>query len=337
MNGNGVKSIFFFLGLSALVASGCKNKSSCISSPDISHITLDLKVDRLDKKLFSLRSKAELEKLLDKNPVFREKFLFESQYPDDSILINRFYGLLHDPYIDTLWTETNQVFGDLTDIKSQFSDAFKRIKYYYPRFTPPRIQTAFTGLAHDMYISDSLIIIGLDYYLGESASYRPLNTPDYILKRYRKENIVPNTLLLLSEKFNKTDMEDKTLLADMVYYGKAYYFSKQMLPCVPDSIFLGYTQKEMHDINASKGVIWANFIENELLYETDYALKDKFISERPKTFEIGQNCPGRIGRWVGWEIVKAYMDKNDTTSFIGLMNNNDAKEIFRISRYKPRI
>jgi gliding motility-associated lipoprotein GldB len=314
----------------------CSNNETCIPSPDISNIELSLETERLDKKLFKIHTKTELKDLLDKNWVFSEIFLNRSQYPHDSILLNRFYTLLQNQSIDTLWQETNRLFGDLSEISSQFENAFKRIKYYYPDFIPPKVQFVFTGLTHDMYVSDSLIVIGLDYYLGDNATYRPLNIPGYILKRYRKENIVPNSLLLLSEKYNKIDVRDKALLADMIFYGKAFYFSKQMLPCVADSIFLGYTPKEMRDIFYSQEIIWANFIENEALFDTNHLIKDKFIAERPKTFEIGQNCPGRIGRWIGWEIVKSYMENNPDMILSDLMKISDSRVLFEKSGFKPR-
>jgi hypothetical protein len=314
----------------------CSKKDACIPSPDISNINLSLDIDRLDKKLFKIHTRTELKELLDDNFAFSEIFLARSQYPYDSIFINRFYDLLNNPAIDTLWKETESVFGDLEDITMQFENSFKRIKYYYPEFIPPKIQFVFTGLSHDMYVSDSLIIVGLDYYLGDEASYRPVDIPDYILKRYRKENIVPNSLLLLSQKYNQIDIRDKTLLGEMIFYGKAFYFSRQMLPCVPDSIFLGYSPKEMEDIFHGQEIIWANFIENEVLFDTNHHIKDKFIAERPKTFEIGQNCPGRIGRWIGWEIVKDYMENNSEASLPDLMKNNNSRIIFERSGFKPR-
>jgi gliding motility-associated lipoprotein GldB len=315
----------------------CNKNKNCVPAPDISNISLELQLERVDQELFNIQSKNDLAQIIRQNPVFSEVFLMRSQYPHDSILVDRFYNLLHDPSIDTLWQETQQVFGDLKEVENQFVDAFKRIKYFYPDFTVPRIKTVFSGLSQDMYLSDTLIIIGLDYYLGNDATFRPLNTPEYILKRYRKENIVPNTLLFISEKYNQTNPDDQSLLADMIYYGKSYYFSKQMLPCVPDSIFLGYTPREMIDIQKNEGIIWANFIENELLYETNHFIKDKFISERPYTYEINQNCPGRIGRWIGWEMIKEYHEKNEDLSFPGIMANPDAREIFIKSKYKPRI
>jgi len=328
-------SVLLFLSLLIFFAS-CSKKKTCIPSPDISNINLSLEIDRLDRKLFKIHTKNELQQLFNDNFIFSEVFLARSQYPHDSILTNRFYELLRNPSIDTLWEETEQSYSNLEDLTHQFENTFKRIKYYYPDFIAPKIQFVFSGLTHDMYVSDSLIIIGLDYYLGDDATYRPLNIPEYILKRYRRENIVPNSILLFSEKFNKINVRDETLLADMIFYGKAFYFSKQMLPCVPDSLFLGYTPKEMKDISYGQEIIWANFIENEALFDTNHFIKDKFIAERPKTFEIGQNCPGRIGRWIGWEIVRSYMSNNPETTLNDLMENNNSREVFERSGFKPR-
>jgi hypothetical protein len=75
---------------------------------------------------------------------------------------------------------------------------------------------------------------------------------------------------------------------------------------------------------------------HELLFETDHVLKNKFLGERPNIFEIGDRCPGRVGRWVGWEIVKAYMEKNPELSLVDLMNDRNANKIFQASKYKPR-
>ena len=92
----------------------------------------------------------------------------------------------------------------------------------------------------------------------------------------------------------------------------------------------------MKDIYFSQEIIWANFIENEVLFDTSHIIRDKFISERPKTLEIGQNCPGRIGRWMGWEIIRSYMLKNTEISLPDLMGNKNAGKIFETSGFKPR-
>ena len=122
----------------------------------------------------------------------------------------------------------------------------------------------------------------------------------------------------------------------MIDFGKAYYFTRQMVPCATDAQIVGYSPEVLQDVLENQETIWANFIQNELIYETNHQIKVKFIGERPKIPEIGSKCPGRIAAWLGYEIVKSYMDKNPEVSLTQLMSNADANRIFMQSGYKPR-
>lgn len=327
-----VSSITFLLLSILLVA--CKD-NKCIDAPDVSSIEVSVNIDRLDKELHKIPTKNDLSGLLAKNTVFAEEFLNLSQYPMPGILVDRYFNLLNSSDIDSLFIEVDKVFGDLEEIRIQFENAFRYLRYYYPNSKIPKIQTVVTGIANDLYISDSLIIIGLDYYLGPQGKYQPMDVPGYILKRYQKEYLVPQIMLMYTNHYNKTNYEDKTALADMVYYGKAYYMAKNLMPCTPDSLLTGYTAFETTDINEHEPVIWASFLENEVLYERNPFIKDKFLSERPKTLEIGENCPGRIGRWIGWRIIQKYATQHPELSLPQLMKLDDAQKIFSESKYKP--
>lgn len=308
---------------------------STTGPPDVSGIKIDMSVKRLEHELFALESKEGVKDFLDENPALASGFLQRKQYPHDSVLVNTLYKLIHDPHIDTLYKETREIFDDLSDIESSFQKAFKHIKYYYPDFKAPDIQTIVTGFGRDLFVSDSVIIIGLDFYIGEDATFRPLDIPNYILKRYQKEYIVPSCILLLSNKFNKTDYKNKSMLAEMVFYGKAYYFTEKILPYANDSLLIGYTKQQLDDVNKNQNIVWAHFVQNQLLYETNHFIKKKYIEERPKTLEIGDKAPGRIGVWLGWEIVKKYMKENPETSLPELMKMTDVQKIFSQSKYKP--
>jgi len=324
--------LIFILISFAFIA--CKEKE-CIDAPDVSHVAVSVNIERLEKELYKIPTKSDLQKLLGDNPMFAESFLNLSQYPTPDLLVDRYFNLLNTNEIDSLFLEVEQEFGEMEDIRLQFENAFRHLKYYYPALKIPKIQTVVSSIANDLYISDSLIIIGIDYYLGPNGKYRPLNIPAYILKRYQKDYLVPQIMLMYSTYFNETNLEDQTTLADMIYYGKAYYLAKNTMPCTPDSIFTGYTSFETIDIDEHEPVIWASILENEVLYERNPFVKDKFLSERPKTLEIGENCPGRIGRWLGWRIIKKYSEENPAVSIPELMKMNDAQKIFGESKYKP--
>jgi hypothetical protein len=292
--------------------------------------------ESLSDKLIGVKSKTDLVQLLTEHPTLRDYFLKRLQFPNDSVFINLLYDRLNDPNIDTLWMETRRVFGDESELKNEFIRAFTNMKYYYPDFKIPRIETVVTGFDTDLFISDSLLIVGLDYFLGPGAKYRP-HMYEYLLQQYRKENIVPSFMLMygIDSRFNKVDEDNHTVLADMIAYGKSYYFARRMLPCTPDSVFIWYTREEIQGARRNQDAIWFRLVQDQELYSTSHVEKQKFLMERPKTLEVGEKCPGRIGQWIGWEIVKSYMENSDDVTLQKLMMTNDANQIFKESKYKP--
>jgi uncharacterized protein YjaZ len=83
--------------------------------------------------------------------------------------------------------------------------------------------------------------------------------------------------------------------------------------------------------------MWRYFIEKELLYSDDQKLIPRFINMAPFSkfyLEIDNDTPGRVGAWIGWQIVRSYME-NNKVSLQQLLNSN-AKEIFEKSKYKPK-
>ncbi|MEQ9424186.1 MAG: gliding motility lipoprotein GldB [Cyclobacteriaceae bacterium] len=314
---------------------GCNDEDGCISTPDISNVDVDVDFERLELELFELTTLEEVLNFFNDYQAFTNFFIDSYEYPSDTILANRTLKMVSNPYIrDTIYAETLQTFGDLDELKNEFKKSFQLIKYYYPEFEAPKIQTAVTGFYKDLYLSDSLLILGLDHYLGKEGTFQPRDIPQYILDRYEPENLVPMVIYFLSDRFNNVGRKG-TLLSDMISFGKAYYFTKQMSPCSSDAMIVGYSEDVMNDVNANREIIWANFIQNELLYETNHEIKVKFIGERPKIPEIGERCPGRIAGWLGYEIVKAYMENSDVT-LQELMKETDAVKIFMQSKYKPR-
>lgn len=326
--------IFMLMAIVSFLLFSCKN-DGC-DGPDVSDISIHLKVNRLDEALFSLDSKEEIQAFLDNYPVYAKNFIGIHNYPHDSVVVNELYRLVNDVHIDTLYQETQEAFNNLSELKKEFENAFRHIKYYYPDFTPPVLYTVFSGLGtigRDLYVSDSVIMVSLEFFLGENASYRP-QTYDYILKRYKPEFVVPTCIMLYSNKYNMTNMEDKTLLADMIFYGKSYYFTRKVMPCLPDSVLIGYSDAQESLVENNTRVIWSHFVDNELLYETSDFVKPRYVDERPNTIEISNQVPGRIGRWLGWKIVQEYAEKKDIP-LPELMKENDAQKIFRQSKYKP--
>ena len=309
----------------------------CVFIPDVSHESLILEFDHFEDTLANITSKGELINFLTRQPLIRDEMLRRAEYPNDSVFIDEMFRRFTNPGIDTLLRETKQVFGDGSALAAEFRAAFANLQYYYPDFNPPKIKTLITGLDTDLFVSDTLILVSLDFFMGPDARYRP-KTYDYLMRRYDPHDIVPSCLLLygISERFNKTELKDRTVLADMVAYGKSFYFAKRMLPCTPDSVLIWYTSEEINGARENEDLIWARFIQDKVLFSTSVIDKKNYLGDRPKTIQVGENCPGRIGQWVGWQIVKEYMEAHPEKSLPDLMNMADAQLLFRNSNYKPQ-
>ncbi len=306
---------------------------------DVSKSAVKIKITRLEDELMQLKTKEEAEAFLAKYPQLAKNFFLEDRFPK-GVVANNLYHLANDTAIGTIYRQTKKQYKDIADITLEFEIAFSHIKHYYPNFYIPKIYTAITGLGIETFVSDSVIVLSLDFFLGPKAKYKPRDHsgqqfPDYILKRYKREYIVPACMLYISNKYNKVDMLDNTLLGEMIYFGKAYHFVKKMLPCIEDSLIIGYTAVQLEETKKHETIIWGHIVERKVLYETSHFIKTKYTGERPYTAEIGPKCPGKIGTWLGWRIVDKYINNNSSISLPQLMEMKDSKKMFLESKYKP--
>ena len=110
-----------------------------------------------------------------------------------------------------------------------------------------------------------------------------------------------------------------------------------MIPFVSDADKIGYTREQLDWAISNESYIWRFFIEKELLYSTDSSLASRFINPAPFSkfyLELDSESPGRLGCYMGWQIVRSYMEHNN----VGLMDmlQMDANEIFNNAKFKPR-
>ena len=314
-----------------ITALACSEKKNCeVKNP------IEISFVSLEDSLPNISDKQQLIGFLTRHPGIRDLALHRQSYPDDSVFFDELYRRFTHPSMDTVLMDVKKVFGDGQALKQEFANAFTRLQQIYPSFQPPKVETVLTGLETDIAVGDTLVIVCLDYFLGAKAKYRP-NMHNYLLRRYEKNFVVPSFILLLGtdKYFNAANSQDQTVLSDMIAYGKAYYFAQQIMPCIADSVWMGYSSEEMEGAQENENYIWKKLVEDEIFYKDDYRMKQKYISERPKTFEVSAACPGRIGTWTGWQIVKAYARRHPNLTLPELMKISDANLIFKESKYKP--
>jgi gliding motility-associated lipoprotein GldB len=317
------KKLFLYLSVATL-AIAC-NKDSKIEQ-DIANIEVDFKVERFDE-IFAKSQPSNLPKLKTTFP-----FLFSKRI-NDSVWIDR----MKDTLQQHLFAEVDKTFGNFDGVTNDIKSLFQHLKYYDKTFTEPRVITLtnFVDYRNKTIITDTIVLIALDNYLGEEHEFY-VDIPRYLAQNLKPSQIVPDLASDYARKYS-FQSQQKTLLDDMIYFGKQLYFKDRMIPFETDAEKIGYTQEQLDWAISNESYIWRYFIEKELLYSTDNSLPSRFMNPAPFTkfyLELDSESPGRLGQYIGWQIVRSYMEHND----VELMDmlQMDTKDIFDNAKFKPR-
>jgi gliding motility-associated lipoprotein GldB len=251
---------------------------------------------------------------------------------DDNIWLEK----MQNPLWRELYGEVQKKFPDFKNEQAGLEDLFANIKHYFPKTLTPKVITIISEMDYNNKViyADSLVIISLEMYLGKEHKYYQF--PNYIKQNFEPKQILPDVVSSFSAQKIKP-INDKSLLSQMIYSGKQLYMKDLLLPDYVDSDKMGYNPAQISWCEENEGYIWRYFIEKELLYSDDQKLASRFINPAPFSkfyLEIDNDSPGQVGGWIGWQIVRSYMNNNE----VSLQQLLDAspKEIFEKSKYKPK-
>lgn len=304
---------------------------------DLSDIEIEeVKVHRYGKALFNIDTdslKPELEGIRDEFAFFLKTDL------EDSLNLIRIRDYINDPKIRELNDAVQQKHADLGWLEQELQNLFKYYKYHYRGFKAPRIYSYISGIDVDsppvIYI-DSVMIIALDLFLGEAFdSYKKIGLPQYLTRRMQADFIKVEAARSLALT-RLPPSPSRTMLDEIILHGKLMYFIDACLPNTADSLKIGYTEGQIEWCRNNESQLWAFMIDKELLYSADFQNIKRFTMEAPFTSGFGHQSPGRIGIWIGWQIVRAYMENKPELELDELMHQTDAQTILQESGYKPR-
>ncbi len=329
--------------LAALFLCACNTGNK---APDVSHIPMNVSIRRFDSALFTIDTnniQPGLTRLHQSYPLFMPIYISEimnfGAYADSSREIQQQLRLfLTNRDFRQLETAVSQKYGNTGTLQKELEQAFRYTKYYIPAFRAPKVVTFTSGIANYGAITiDSILGIGLDMYMG--ADFLPYaqipDYPDYMIRRFAPEYIATNCMQVLQQQLYPAPRNGGGLLEQMIEAGKQQYFLSKVLPHTPDSIRFGYTKEQLQWCRENEKMIWQFFVQNNLLYTTDWQQINLFMNDAPATQGMPEGSPGKIGYFVGYEIVNKYMEKHADVSVQQLMESKNLLEIFKASKYRP--
>jgi hypothetical protein len=321
----------------------CKNKNI----PDVSSVKIELTTKRFEKDLFALDTTnilPQLDKLIAKYPSFGELYLsrilgLDASLPPDTVAV---YLKSFLSYYQSVYDTSQKIFSDFSPYEKKITKSLQYVKYYFPNYKVPAQIITFIGPADgygDAMDGDGTLLIGLQAHLGKDyALYKtePVQEkyPAYVSETFTPDYIAINAMRNIVNDLFPEKSEDKPLVEQMVEKGKRLYLLSKFLPETEEYKLIGYTKKQMEDSYAHEAVIWNLFVQNNFLQTTDNNLTKNYVTEGPKTQELGEGAPGNIGSFAGWQIVKKYAQKNPELTPDQIMKA-DAEKIFSDAKYKP--
>jgi len=338
-----VQKYFFFL---IIAISSCGNPPN-FNRPDVSAVDVSVTIDRFDQKFGDLKleniSRVHHDWFQD-YPYFYPDYITNileiGSGQDTSLTVLYLKQVLQDNEFKKLNTAVQKTFPSLRQQEKELTSAFKYIKYYFPNYQLPQVIAFVGGFSFQTPIGENYIGIGLDMFLGANSEFYPAlieTIPLYISRRFSPENITPRIVeTILREDIIIDSGSMHNTIQHMIYNGKVMYALDVLLEGASDEVKIGYTEKQLDWARHYQKDIWAWFIQENLLYSTDYQRVHKYFTEAPFTPELGsrnESAP-KLGTYIGWMIVRQYMSRNSQLTLKELIENVDAQQILEDSKFK---
>ena len=314
---------------------------------DVSHIDVDIRIERFDRALDSVTSNniaVKNREWLQRYGYFYAdymQYMLEAGNPlDTTALVPVLEAIMATDDFKALKASVYETYPNMEVQEAGLTDAFRHLKYYFPSIAVPRIIAFFSGFSVQTPVGEDYIGIGLDMFLGADSKFYPAlrgSIPQYLSRRFTPENIVPRVVeSYVRETLYPQDALDVSLLQHMVYQGKVMYVMEQVMPDVADSVMIGYTKDQWEWANHFERDIWAWFLQEDLLYEADYNRIQKYLGEAPFTPELGEQNESapKLGVFIGWKMVRTYMERHADVSLAELLGMKDAQALLDASRYR---
>ena len=335
-----IKSSITILTVLALFSVSCNRNRLKV---DISDIKEEISIVRFEHELFNLLLKdtlKELSALRNRYPNFFDLYTWkvinvggieEESFP---VIMGQFFA---DTMIQSVRKVTEQKFSDFKTIENDIIKAFKYYRFHFPEMDLPVIYTMISGFNQSVVTAENIIGVSLDKYLGRDCSFYPnlQNVPSYKIKNMHPDKIVSDVVYAWGfTEFNET-LNTTTVLDNIIYQGKLMYFTDALIPEAHDTIKIGYTSGQLEWCRSNEPQMWNFIIENKKLYSSARMDILRYINDAPYTTGFPLESPPRTGIWIGWQIVRQYMEKHKDIPLAELMKNTDYQQILNDSGYYP--
>ena len=326
---NKMKIVYSIAIVFLLMLSSCKKERNWDVESD--GINVDLVIHDISKNFFN--DSIPLDQLKKDYP-----FFFDNS--SDSI----WNAQRADVKERNIYNQAKAQFGDFTKLNQELVPLFQRYKHYFPEYETPTVFVYSSGLQSIDYpviysAPDKLMFIAMDGFMGEKSKlYDSMRVEQYLRKNMFVDRVPSAVVSAIAENIVTFSPRQQKFLDRVLYEGKKLLLQDALLTNTPDEYKMGYTPEQMAWAVANEGNIWNYFVEQNYVFSDDRTLEKRFLMVSPFSKfnnEIEQQSPGRIGAWIGWQILRKYWQENNDVSLQDILLEMDSQKILQKSGYKP--
>lgn len=316
----------------------CKQSRFKIDT-DVNRVNVHIK--RFDQSMLSMdttNTAKAVDQLSKQYPEFMNVFcnqVLNTDPRDKAAIAAQFRQYLSDKTFAKANQKTKELYSNVDDIELQISDAFTYIHHYFPEVKLPEVYFFVSGFNRAVMMNQHFVGIGTDYYLGSDFPLYKTLTYNYMLNNMKKENLAPDLVSVVLFRMFVMNGSENRLLDNMLFRGKIFYLMSVFMPDEKPENIIGYSQEQWQWSKKYEKDIWTAIMDKKDLFSTDVMLINKYMNDAPFTAPISQQSPGRLGAFIGWQIISSYMEKNSELSLKQLVDEQDYQKILEQSGYHP--
>ncbi len=317
----------------------CFTDFSCVGGKALGEENPDLNVKRFDVDFYRYLSKQTTEDTLSTEyktflDIYGEQIIRVGA-SDSTGFYERLNKFFSEPTLMSLYKSEQEKFPDFDFVNKELNPALTMLLKEFPGLKQPQVYVHVSGLNQNIIVTDEVLSLSADKYLGADAPIYQDFFYDYQRQNMTPERITPDYLLGFMMGNFPFEGNPDVLLDRMLYEGKFCYLLSRLLPERNPWEYVAYTKEQYTWCSDNEADIWRNILKKDHLYTPDYMVVTQYINDAPYTASISSDSPGRLGVWVGFQIISAYMKKHPETTLLDLMKRTDAKEMLKDAKYKP--
>lgn len=245
-------------------------------------------------------------------------YCFQTGMPGDSTFLSRYSNFVDNTYLQRLQKRLKGMYKRIPEHRLTIEQGFQRLQIHFPKADfPENLFFMNSYFYSSVNCIESDICVGIERYIGANApEIKELPADPFYewIKKALEEKFMDRDVVCGWVLNNIVEMpESQNHIEAMINWGKVLYFTEAAFPDIEPAILLRYSEKDYEwALNNERG-FWEYLVKYNMLFQKNTTDQAGFIQEGPFTAGIPMKGPDRLGQFLGYRIIKSYIEQNDVT------------------------